>query len=339
MELKILPVCLLGLIAFAAPAPCTEKPSSPTVKCYPPRLIVANKAEDTISLVNLKTLQVVGKVGIGRGPHEVAVTPDGKWAFSANYEGPGDSISVVDLETGQERGRIRLDPYRRPHGLAISKDGRRLYATCEANQSILEIGIATGKISRVFPTGQRITHMLALAPDGRRLYAANLGSGSVTVLDLVDGKVVAQIATGAGCEGIDVAPDGKEVWATNREAGTISIIETGANRVGDHLPCPGFPIRLRFTPDGKMALITCYEENSVAIFDVASRKEIRRIRPSGSFAFQNPIGLVIEPEGQRAFFSDTRGDRVLVIDLSTLTLVDGIPVGKEPDGLAYAPAR
>ena len=338
MELKILPVvCLLGLIAFAAP--WVAQPSAFEAKSNPPMLIVANKSEDTVSLVNLRNLQVVGKVATGRGPHEVAVTPDGKWAFSANYEGPGDNISIIDLKTGQEGGRIRLDPYRRPHGLAISKDGTRLYATCEANQSVLEIEIATGKISRAFPTGQRITHMLALAPDGRRLYAANIGSGSVTVLDLVDGRVVAQIATGAGCEGIDVAPDGKEVWATNREAGTISIIETGANRVRDHLSCPGFPIRLKFTPDGKRALVTCYEENSVAIFDVASRKEIRRIRPSGSFPFQNPIGLVIEPEGQRAFFSDTRGDRVLVIDLVALTLVDGIPVGKEPDGLAYAPAR
>jgi YVTN family beta-propeller protein len=337
MELKISPVCLLGLIAFVAPS--AAQPSAFEAKSTAPMLIVANKSEDSVSLVNLKTLRVVDKVATGRGPHEVAVSPDGKWASAANYEGPGDSISIIDLKAGQERGRIRLDPYRRPHGLAISKDGTRLYTTCEANQSVLEIEIATGKISRAFPTDQRITHMLTLAPDGRRLYAANIGSGSVTVLDLRDGRVVAQIATGAGCEGIDVAPDGKEVWATNREAGTVSIIETGANRVEDNLACPGFPIRLKFTPDGKRALVTCYEENSVAVFDVASRREIRRIRPSGSFRFRNPIGLVIDPEGQRAFFSDTRGDRVLVIDLATLTLVDGIPVGKEPDGLAYVPAR
>ena len=339
MKLKILPLCLLGLMALPAAALEAEKPSSLPGKSRPAMLVVADKAEDTISLVNLKTLQVEGKVATGRGPHEVAVTPDGKLAFSANYEGPGDSISIIDLETRKEKGRIRLDPYRRPHGLAVSKDGRMLYATCEANQSVLEIEIATGKISRAFPTGEHITHMLALAPEGKRLYAANIGSGTVTALDLVEGRVVAQIATGAGCEGIDVAPDGKEAWATNREADTISIIETGTNRVLESLPCSGFPIRLKFTPDGKMALITCYEENSVAVFDAAARKEIRRIRPSGSFPFRNPIGLVIEPEGQRAFFSDTRGDRVLVIDLATLTIVDGIPVGKEPDGLACAPAR
>jgi YVTN family beta-propeller protein len=333
MELKISPVCLLGLMVFVAQTFAFEAQSNP------PLLIVANKSEDSVSLVNLRTLQVVGKVATGRGPHEVAVSPDGKWAFAANYEGPGDNISILDLKAREEKGRIRLDPYRRPHGLAISKDGTRLYVTCEANQSVLEIETATGKIVRVFPTGQRITHMLALAPDGRRLYAANIGSGSVTVLDLMAGRAVAHIATGAGCEGIDVAPDGKEIWATNREAGTISIIRAETNRVIDNLPCPGFPIRLKFTPDGKRALITCYEENSVAIFDVSSRKEIRRIRAGGSLPFQNPIGLVIEPEGQRAFFSDTRGDRVLVIDLVALTLVDEIPVGKEPDGLDYAPVR
>jgi YVTN family beta-propeller protein len=161
----------------------------------------------------------------------------------------------------------------------------------------------------------------------------------VTVLDPVEGRVVAQIATGTGCEGIDVAPDGKELWATNREADTISIIETGTNQVVDNLPCPGFPIRLKFSPDGKMALITCYEENCVAVFDVASRREVRRIRPNDSFPFRNPIGLAIEPEGRRAFFSDTRWDRVLIVDLKALAIVDRIPTGKEPDGLAYVPAR
>jgi len=330
---------VLFLTAFCPAKGQGSQPSTGPGESNRGVLLIANKSEDTVSFVDLESLELLGKVETGRGPHEVAVTPDGKIAFTANYEGEGDNLSMIDVESRKGARRIPLDPYRRPHGLAISRDGRMLYATCEANQAILEIETATGKVTRVFPTGQRITHMLAVTPDGKKLYASNLLSGTVTVVDLAAGSVIAQIPTGDGCEGLDVRPDGREVWATNREAGTISVIEVAKDRVVDTLSCPGFPIRLKFTPDGKMALVSCYLEGSIAFFDVINRNEIRRIKPEGSSTLRNPIGLLIEPNGRRAFLSNSGRDEVIVIDMQGLSMVGRIPAGKEPDGLSYAPAR
>ncbi|MFH0872303.1 MAG: beta-propeller fold lactonase family protein [bacterium] len=334
----LLVVGLAALIALVAPVSGASQPPTPKDKSRPPMLVVSNKSADTISFVNLKTVQVEGTAATGRGPHEVAATADGKRAFSANYEGPGDSISVIDVKTMKEVQRIQLAPYKRPHGLAISQDGRKLYVTCEANQAVIEIEVATGKISRALSTGQKITHMLALTPDGNKLYAANIVSGTVTALDLSAGRILAQIPTGRGPEGLEVTPDGKELWVANREEGTLSIIEVAADRVIKTLPCPGFPIRLRFTPDGQMALVSCYQEGSVAAFEVASRREVKRVKPT-AFSLGRPIGLLIEPGGKRAFVSDEEGDQVLVIDLHRLEVVDRIPSGGKPDGLALVPAR
>src|SRR6266567_1604689 len=177
----------------------------------PALLLIGNKSEDTLSFVDACTLKEVAKTTTGRGPHEVAVTPDGKKAFVSNYEGPGDSISVVAVSARKELGRIPLGEHRAPHGLAVSRDATKVYATCERSQSVIELDVATEKIVRVFKTDQKGTHMLVLTPDGKKLYTGNMGSGSSTVIDLVKGDILTQIKTGANCEGVDVTPDGKQV--------------------------------------------------------------------------------------------------------------------------------
>jgi YVTN family beta-propeller protein len=340
MNMKIyLSWLVVALIGFASGQTEAGQVPSPMGSPNLPMLIITNKSGDTISFVDLRTLQVIGTASTGRGPHEVAVAPDGRLAFTANYEGPGDSISVIDTDILKEIRRIPLDPYRRPHGLAMSRDGQMLYVTCEANQAAIEIEAGTGKIRRAFSTQQQITHMLALTPDGRKLYTANILSGTLTAVNLETGEVISQIATGEGCEGIDITPDGKNLWATNREAGTISVLEVETDRVVDSLVCPGFPIRLKFTPDGKMALVTCYLEGSVAFFEVAGRQEVKRIRSGISSPLRRPIGMLVEPDGGRAFVSNSGEDEVLVIDLQHLEVADRIPSGREPDGLAYVPAK
>lgn len=65
-------------------------------------------------------------------------------------------------------------------------------------------------------------------------------------------------------------------------------------------------------------------------FNLAA-KELKRISPGGV-----PVGLLITPDGSRAFVASTAANKVLVIDLKTLTVVGSVEPGREPDGLAWA---
>jgi YVTN family beta-propeller protein len=227
---------LLGLALLGSPARAQEEP---------PLLLIASKRDGIVTFVDTATREALARATTGRGPHELVVTPDGTTAFVANYEGPGDSLSVIDVAARKERRKIPLGRYRAPHGLQLNRDGTKLYVTCERSRAVVELDVATEQITRAFETGQEVTHMLVLTPDGKKLYTANIGSGSATAIDLGRGEVVARIPTGAGCEGIDVTPDGKQVWVTNREAGTVSVIDTATDRVVATMPCAGTPIRVK----------------------------------------------------------------------------------------------
>lgn len=293
-------------------------------------LLVANKSDNTLSFVDSATFEVLATTTTGTGPHEVAVTPDGRWAFVANYEGHGDSISLIDIETQKEVRRISIDPYRQPHGIQVNADGTKVYATVEGSRAVIELDVATETVTRAFETGQNVTHMLVLTPDNRKIYTANIGSGNATAIDLTRSEVVKHINTGAGAEGIDVTPDGREVWVTNRAADTVSIIDTATDAVVATLPATGFPIRVKITPDGQRALVSCATEGNLKVYDVASRQLVDTI-DTGAV----PVGVLVEPDGSRAFIANTQANTVSVLDLDTMEITARITAGQTPDGLAF----
>src|SRR5947199_6495091 len=106
------PLLWAALLATAAAA--AETPSL--------SLIVGNKEENSLAIVDPVSGKVVARVPTGEGPHEVAVSADGKLAFVANYgtgPAPGSTISVIDLVGQKEVRKFDVSPLRRPHGLAV----------------------------------------------------------------------------------------------------------------------------------------------------------------------------------------------------------------------------
>src|SRR5688572_21190241 len=114
-------------------------------------LIVLNKAEASASLLDGTTGTVVATLPTGTGPHEVAVSPDGRWALVANYGGreAGRSLTVLDVPARTVERTIDLGDYRRPHGVAWLADGRRAAVTVEANGGVLLVDVAAGRVERM----------------------------------------------------------------------------------------------------------------------------------------------------------------------------------------------
>ncbi|WP_394694383.1 beta-propeller fold lactonase family protein [Hyphobacterium sp.] len=295
------------------------------------QIVVVNKGEDTISILDAGSYESDGQVSVGANPHEVYVSPDGRTAYVSDYGGAqGTTISVVDLDTAMRTDVWDLGGNRGPHGIWVSPDGAYVWATTETSGTVIELSSATGELTNVWETGQRVSHQLVPTPDGSKLYIANIGSGSVTVIDRASGEVTT-VPTGAGAEGIDVSPDGTEVWVTNRAANTISVIDVATDTVLESFSSGGtLPIRAKFTPDGSEVWISNGTSNQVAVFHAESRELLATIDVGAV-----PIGLLMSPDGERVFVANTQDDFVTVIDTETREVTDQIPTGDEPDGLAW----
>src|SRR5215813_10803923 len=122
-----------------------------------PLLLVLDKPEGKLVMVDPVAKKIVGQVATGTGPHELAVSADGKLAFVANYgdQTPGESLSVIDLEARKELRRVNLGALRRPHGIAENK-GKILF-TVENNKAVARYDPATDRVDWLMGTGQDTT--------------------------------------------------------------------------------------------------------------------------------------------------------------------------------------
>ena len=92
--------------------------------------------------------------------------------------------------------------------------------------------------------------------------------------------------------------------------------------------------RLKFTRDGKYALISDLRGNELLVLDAATRKEVKRIDMGAGATMM--AGILMDPNGARAYVSVGSLNHVSVIDLKTLTMAGQIESGPGPDGLAWA---
>lgn len=311
-------------------------------------LLVANKAEATLSLIDLDAGEVVATLPTGEGPHEIGVSPDGRFALVTNYGGreAGASLTLVDVAAARVVRTIELGDYRRPHGV-VWLDARRALVTAEANRALLEVDVDAGVVRNALPTDQDVSHMVVATPDGARAFVANIGSGTVTAIDLARGWKRVHMATGAGAEGITLAAGGRELWVTNREADTLTVIDAVRLAKLAELPSPGFPIRAAATPDGRV-LVTHARGGHLAVFS-AERLEVARLSfDLASLGTANrlfgdrfgdstvPIGVVVSGDGSRAYVAHAHADAITEIDLAgEIRVLRTLRAGREPDGMGW----
>lgn len=320
---------MLSLIA-AGVLTAAETPS--------PALLVLDKQDSALAIVEPVSGKVVARVRTGPAPHEVTVSSDGKFAYAANYGGsrPGSTISVIDLVAQKEVRRVDVGQRSRPHGIVYA-DGK-VYVTAELKKTIERYDPATNQIDWRFFTGQETTHLLVFTKDLKTIFAPNIGSNTVSVIQRAStGAQWHQtvIPVGRGPEGIDLTPDQSEVWTAHSEDGGVSIIDVASKRVIQTLDIhTKRSNRLKFTLDGKLALVSDMDGNELVVLDRAARKEIRRIKIGAA-----PEGILMHPDGSHAFIALAHARTVVLLDLNTWKVTQRIVTGNEPDGMAWAVRR
>jgi YVTN family beta-propeller protein len=312
-------------------------------------LLILGKSDQSLSIVDPGSLQVIARLPSGPDPHEVIASGDGKFAYISNYGGGTfNTITVVDLVAQKLLPVIDLGALRGPHGLAFSRD--KLWFTAEGAKVVGSYDPATEKIDWVLGTGQDRTHMVYVFPGEDKLITSNVSSATVTFIQKE--SVPARgpggpggpprtewnetvIPVGKGAEGFDVTPDGREIWVANAQDGTISIIDVATKKVVQTLDANiRGANRLKFTPDGKLAFVSTLRGSDLRVLDRANRKEVKRIKLGHGAA-----GILMQPDGARVYVACTPDNYVAVIDLKSLEVTGKITAGKNPDGLAWAVSK
>jgi YVTN family beta-propeller protein len=308
---------LLMLLASSVFAQSSEQAS---------RVFVVNKAGNNVSVVNAKSFAVEHTIAVGRGPHELAVTPNGLKAYVPNT---GDNtVSVVDLKTHAEVKKISSPDFGYPHGVAFTGDSRRALITSERASKIVVIDVETDTVVRSISMDQEGAHMVVINKAGTWAYSANRQSNTVSFVDLKELKIAANVRVGRGGEGIALSPNEKEVWVSNVSEGTLSVVDIAKRETVATIPAGQSPFRVVFTPDGKHAL-SASSGSGVNVYDTAARKQVANVPVRGA------TGVIVAADGKLAFVSCGNTSELQIVDTATWAVTGSVAVGRSPDGLAY----
>jgi YVTN family beta-propeller protein len=270
-------------------------------------LFVTSMKADTVNVFRgrVPDLALVRSIRVGREPHNLGVSPDGRWAATGNRR--SGEVSIIDTDRLTEGARIRVG--RQPHDVAFSSDSRTLYVGHEQElyASVIEVGNWRRKGRLEIGRAQ---HDLSISPDDRELWFTvtnrpyKPGDPRVGVIDLATGKRVALIDTGANSHDVTLSPDGRVAWVTN--SGFLDV------------------------PDPR-----------VDYLDVGTRKLLGTLQ-LGKYPFHSPKrgrdGNYVSGDAAEMWFSDHGLKAAHVLSLRDLRVLAAVPVGAEPFHLTVTPA-
>jgi YVTN family beta-propeller protein len=314
-------------------------------------VVVANMNDNTATIIDLATHRTIATLPTGAGPHEVAISHNGRWAVVSNYgpqKEPGHTLTVIDLAPRIPVVVRTIDlgaDNTRPHGSAFLPGDTTLLVTVQTAQAVMVINVPRGTVDASIPTHGRATHMVALTADGRHAYTSNVADGTVSELDITGRAFVRSFNVAPLVEGIGVTPNGAEVWVGSDSVKTVSVVPTSSGTVTTTVSDFGFPYRIAITPDGRTAVVSDPGRGELRFMDVGTHTEIGRVAIPATDVVATaefpkspcPEGLSMAPDGRTVFVTLQGRNAVAAVDVATRTLLLTLPVGRWPDGIAYSP--
>src|SRR5882724_637795 len=201
----------------------------------------------SVSVIDTATYKVVATIPVGLYPAGVAISPNGAFAYVANFN--SNSVSVIDTATNTVTATVTVGT--NPLGVAITPNGAFTYVTNYTSHSVSIISTTTNSVVATLPMGSPAWGV-ASTPSGAAAYVTNPGSNSVSVINTATNTVVASVAVGCGPTSVAITPDGSFAYTSNFLTGNLSVIDTTTNMVVDTVQAAGtepLGIAIKLRPD------------------------------------------------------------------------------------------
>jgi YVTN family beta-propeller protein len=304
-----------------------------------PRIIQTNAAGDNVHLIDPATNKVVGIINDIEVPHGVTAAPDGTRFYFTNES--RETVDVVDSSTLAIIARVPLSG--RPNNIAVSKDGKRVYAGIAQAPGAVDV-IDTVALTRAksIPVKGSI-HNVYVTPDGKYVVSGSIPGRMITVIDQATETIAWELPMSAGIRpmAFESAPDGStsRIFVQLSDYHGIAVVDFKERKEVSRFETPpvagevkhteglqaapmhGFAV----TPDGKLLLATSKVYSTMYAYSLPD------LKPKGTVNVgQHPEWVTLTPDGKVAYVAAAGDNSVTAVDTATLKVIARIPVGQVP---------
>ena len=293
--------------------------------------------------------------------------PLGPRIYIANES--SNSVTVIDGNKYEVIGTVDAKNHS-THDLALTRDGKRLFATNLASGRVSVIDTETLETIASIFTGARC-HVITLTNDNKQAWVANIAEDNISIIDTTTFRILGTIPVGKGPTGLTFSQDGRFAYVSNQGDKSVVVIDTSNHQMIKSIPVGANPHFLVLSPDGKI-WGTNTGGNDIYIIDPATQEKVAsfEIGPQPqqiAFAYkgiqgpnayvtvgglnkviavnadpknirivdqidvgEGPNGIWANPEGTRLFVGNQNSNDVRVLDTGTSKIIATVPVGRKP---------
>lgn len=275
-------------------------------------------------------------------PINLAVSKDGSNLYVVAQD--GNAILVTDAQTGTVIKKIKVGNH--PHSVILDDAGKKAYVSNQWSDNVSVLDLDRMKVTDTLVTGGGPAG-LCLSKNGRFLYVVNSYTSNLSVIDINSKVERKRLSTGNNPTGIQMSSDGKVLFVTSRRAQIVpygetvscelTVVNDSSQRISErkNLESAHIMENIAFTPSGDMAFVTLVRPKnlipSIQVeqgfmmnhgFGIVEQKENGRViqllldEPNAYYA--DPFGVVITPDGKKAFISSSGVDCISVVDIDSL---------------------
>ena len=326
-------------VASAPPSPAASGTTAPSGPSYS-RLRVFVASENTESVWVLEEtapkgqFALVTKIPVGKLPHQMAVSPDGKYVAVNNRL--GDSTSIIDPVAMKELVRIKVG--KQPHGITFSPDSKTLFVAHERDTFIMRIEVGTWKPLPPIIVGSP-QHVLTIGSKRPNLLLFTVTNSTepdhLRAFDLEKGQIIKFKVQDV--HDAYYTPDQSEIWSSSsgfldRPSDRMVIYDPDTFAVKEeiHLGANHYPFHttkenqdgMYFLPDKSVMVLSDHKAPSLLWVDYKARKIVGETKGIGA----QPFHTTYDPLGERILLTTNVDGMVNIIDVNTKLVVQKVPV-------------
>ncbi len=298
---------------------------------------VTNEKDDTISVIDIDTLEVVRTIPTGERPRGITFSKDHSVVYICASD--SDAVQVMDPETGEILHD--LPSGEDPEQFVLHPDNRRLYIANEDDAITTVVDTETRKVIAQIDVGIEPEGM-AVSPDGTIAITTSETTNMAHWIDTESEQLFANTLVDSRPRHAEFVKEGSELWVSSEIGGTITVFDvaTQAEKGKIRFEIQGVhpdrvqPVGFELTEDEKTAFVALGPSNHLAVIN-ADTFEVEDYILVGRRVWH------MEFNADKSLLFTTNGvsGDVTVVDVAKRKAIKTIKVGRFPWGAALRPTN
>ena len=290
------------------------------------RLFVTNEEDNTVSVIDSRTHELVTTVEVGGRPRGIGFSPDRTKVYVAL--GDDNAIGVLDTQTLKLVKTIPAGSD--PEAFDVHPNGR-IYLSNEDAGKATVLNPETGKVEAEIEVGIE-PEGVAVTPDGKKVMVTSESTNMVHVISVPEHEIVANILVGARPREVAFSADGRFGYVTCEVGGEVVKFDVATNKIVQRKKLRREirlvkPKGIRRGPDGRFWVATG-RGDLVAVLN-AETLDLEKQIPVGRRVW----GMAFSRDGKQLYVTNSLDGTLSLIDVAKAEEVKKIETGGMPWGV------